>query len=201
MRPIDIRIYKTDIRERIKQSRRELKTEEKEKLDRFIASNVRRLFQYKYSDTLLCYVSTPIEVDTINIIQNAWKDGKRVAVPRCIPDTRLMDFHYITSFDQLNVGMFRVLEPDISLPIVNNFDKCLMLVPALAYDRRGYRLGYGKGYYDRYMSKFTGVTVGICYSSDVRYHLYHGKFDRSVDTVVTDKWIKKSQRQRRDRIN
>lgn len=200
MRPIDIRIYKTEIRERVKQSRRDLIPEDKEKLDRSIAENVRRLYQYKNSTTLLCYVSTPIEVDTINIIKNAWKDGKRVAVPRCIPDTRLMDFHYITSLDQLSEGMFRVLEPDKSLPIVNNFDECLMLVPALAYDRRGYRLGYGKGYYDRYMSKFTGATVGLCYSSDVRYHLYHGKFDRAVDTLVTDKWIKKSQRQRRDRI-
>ena len=201
MRPIDIRIYKTEIRERIKQSRRELKTQEKEILDKDIASNVRRLFQYKNSHTLLCYVSTPIEVDTINIIQNAWKDGKRVAVPRCIPDTRLMEFHYITSFEQLSVGMFHVLEPNKTLPIVNDFDKCLMLVPALAYDRRGYRLGYGKGYYDRYMSDFTGLTVGLCYTLDVKYHLYHGKYDQCVDTIVTDKWIKKSQRLRRDRIN
>lgn len=189
---LDIREYKKDLRNRIKTERREMEPELKKKVDSAIARNVRRLYQYKSCETVLVYVSTEIEVDTKEIIMNAWEDGKKVAVPRCIPNTRLMEFHYITSFEQLSPGLFSVLEPSEDLPIVTKYDACLMLVPALMFDRSGYRLGYGKGYYDRYMSKFTGTSVGLAYSFEVKYKMIHGRFDRPVDLIVTDKWIKKS---------
>ncbi len=190
MRPVDIRKYKQSIRESSRARRMEVPTEVRAEQDRRIAQNVRRLRQYPPSGTILIYVSTPIEVDTKRIIENAWADGKRVAVPRCIPDTRLMEFHYITSFDDLKPGMFGVLEPDESLEIVTDFDGCLMIVPAMQFDINGYRLGYGKGYYDRYMSRFSGVSAGLCYIEELRRHMYHGRYDRPVDVIVTDKCIR-----------
>lgn len=190
MRPVDIRQYKTELRNLIKDERRSLRPEVKEQLDAGLARNVFRLYQYKAAKTIMVYVSTPIEVDTYRIIEGAWRDGKRVAVPRCIPETRLMEFHYIESFDELSPGAFGVPEPDESLPTVDRFEGCLMLLPALSLDYLGYRLGYGKGYYDRYMSRYTGACAGICYSMDVRRHMYHGRFDRPVDVIVTEKWIK-----------
>lgn len=162
----------------------------KAKYDKGVADNVRRLYQYKSAKTVLVYVSTPIEVDTIQIIKNCWEDGKKVAVPRCIPDTRMMEFHYIESLDQLSPGMFSVLEPNENLEIVKDFSGCLMLLPALSLDYLGYRLGYGKGYYDRYLSRFEGVCAGLCYTQHIRKHMYHGRFDRPVDIIVTEKWIK-----------
>ena len=190
MRPIDIRGYKQDLRARSKERRRGMSAEEKEALDSAVAENVRRLKEYRPAKTILIYMSTPIEVDTIRIIKNAWADGKRVAVPRCIPDTRNMEFHYIDSFDCLSVGSFSVMEPDETLPIVTDFSGCLMLVPGMHFDMKGYRIGYGKGYYDRYMVRFTGISAGICYSSELKPFLYHGRYDRHVDIVVTDKRIK-----------
>ncbi len=172
--------------------------EVKQQLDAGVTRNVQRLYQYRSAKTVLVYVSTPIEVDTFKIIEGAWADGKRVAVPRCIPGTRLMEFHYITSFEDLSPGTFGVLEPDGSLPIVEDFNGCLMLLPALSIDYLGYRLGYGKGYYDRYMSKFNGACAGICYSDCIRRHMYHGRFDRPVDVIVTEKWIKDVTARRRD---
>ncbi len=198
MRPIDIRQYKTELRNSIKEERRNMDPEEKLKLDSGVARNVFRLYQYKSAKTVLVYVSTTIEVDTFEIIKGAWRDGKRVAVPRCIPDTRLMEFHYIESMDDLSPGAFGVLEPDESLPTVEDFTGCLMLLPALSIDYLGYRLGYGKGYYDRYMSRFTGACAGICYSDYIRRHMYHGRFDRPVDVIVTEKWIKDVSARRRD---
>ena len=198
MRPIDIRQYKTELRNSIKEERRNMEPEEKAKLDSGVARNVFRLYQYKAAKTVLVYVSTSIEVDTFEIIKGAWRDGKRVAVPRCIPDTRLMEFHYIESMDDLSPGSFGVLEPDESLPIVEDFTGSLMLLPALSIDYLGYRLGYGKGYYDRYMSRFTGACAGICYSDYIRRHMYHGRFDRPVDVIVTEKWIKDVSARRRD---
>lgn len=190
MRPIDIRGYKQDLRERSKERRKSMDQGEKKVLDMAVAENVRRLKEYRPAKTLLVYMSTPIEVDTIQIIKNAWADGKKVAVPRCIPDTRNMEFHYIENLDCLSVGSFSVMEPDPSLPIVTDFSGCLMIVPGMHFDMKGYRLGYGKGYYDRYMVRFTGVSAGICYSNELKPFLYHGRYDRHVDVVVTDKRIK-----------
>lgn len=192
MSRLDIREYKTELRNNLKAKRREMDVDFKSNIDKSIASNIRRLYQYKSCKTVLVYVSTAIEIDTFKIIKNAWEDGKRVAVPRCLPETRQMDFHFITSFDDLSVGTFSVLEPKETLEKVEDFDGCLMLVPGLMFDRSGYRLGYGKGYYDRYMSKFTGVSVGLAYSFDMKYKMIHGRFDRPVDLLVTEKWIKKS---------
>ncbi len=190
MRPIDIRQYKQELRASIKEERKNMDPEEKARLDAGVTRNVQRLYQYRSAKTVLVYVSTAIEVDTFKIIEGCWRDGKKVAAPRCIDGTRLMDFHYITSFEDLKPGTFGVLEPDENLPIVEDFTGCLMLLPALSIDYLGYRLGYGKGYYDRYMSKFSGSCAGICYSDCIRRHMYHGRFDRPVDVIVTEKWIK-----------
>jgi 5-formyltetrahydrofolate cyclo-ligase len=203
MRPVEIRNYKIELRQRIKQERRDLDPEFKAQMDKAIAENVRRLHQYKRCDTLLVYVSTPIEVDTFGIIKNAWQDGKKVAVPRCVPETRELTFHYITDFSELSSGTFNVLEPAIDSPKVTNYSGCLMLVPALMFDLRGYRLGYGMGYYDRCMANFEGPSAGICYMCNVKYHMPNGRFDRPVDILVTENWIrsKKHQKKRSFRNN
>ena len=190
MRPIDIRKYKQELRANCRAKRQALSLEAKATLDRSVAENVRRLKEYRPAKTLLIYMSTPIEVDTVQIIKNAWADGKRVAVPRCIPDSRDMEFHYIDSLECLAPGTFSVLEPAPSLPVVAAFTGCLMIVPGMQFDMKGYRIGYGKGYYDRYMVRFTGISAGICYSDELRPFMYHGRFDRCVDIVVTDKRIK-----------
>ena len=190
MRPIDIRKYKQELRLNCRAKRQALSPEEKSTLDRLVAENVRRLKEYRPAKTLLIYMSTPIEVDTVQIIKNAWADGKSVAVPRCIPDSRDMEFHYIDSLECLAPGTFSVLEPDPSLPVVDDFTGCLMIVPGMQFDMKGYRIGYGKGYYDRYMVRFSGISAGICYSDELRPFMYHGRYDRSVDIVVTDKRIK-----------
>lgn len=190
MQPLDIRKYKQSIRKACKTRRAEMPKDLKDGLDAAIAENVKRLNEYKPAKTLLVYVSTPIEVDTKKIIENAWADGKMVAVPRCIPETRDMEFHYITDFNQLSPGSFSVLEPSENAEIVTDFTDCLMIVPGMQFDMNGYRLGYGKGYYDRYMVRFTGKAAGICYSNELKPYMHHGKFDRRVDMIVTDKKIK-----------
>lgn len=190
MRPLDIRKYKQSLRQGSRLRRSEMEPQEKKKLDADIAANVRRLNEYRPAKTLLVYVSTPIEVDTKGIIEAAWADGKRIAVPRCIPDTRDMEFHYITSFDELSPGTFSVLEPPETNEIVTDFSDCLMIVPGMQFDMNGYRIGYGKGYYDRYMVRFTGRSAGICYSSELKPYMHHGRYDRTVDIIVTDRKIK-----------
>ncbi len=194
MHPVDIRKYKIELREQCRNNRKNMEPDEKKAMDSAIAEKVKRLYQYRFANVIMVYVSTSIEIDTFKIIENAFKDGKKVAVPRCIPETRQMEFHYITSIDQLSPGTFNVLEPPAFYPVVTDFSKALMLVPGFMFDSFGYRLGYGKGYYDRYMSRYSGASAGLCYSQELRRHMYHGRYDRAVDTLVSDQWIRRCKK-------
>lgn len=193
----DIRPVKAGLRERYKTFRRELPPEKKARLDQMIASRVTSLWQYKRNRLLLIYVSTAIEVDTYRIMEQAWADGKRVAVPRCVPGTRNMEFYYINSLDDLEPGAFGVLEPrpDRSR-LLTDFRSGLCIVPALSYDWHGYRLGYGKGYYDRFLARFGGQMIGICYSECVQKRLPHGRFDRPVELLVTERYLRRTANSR-----
>ncbi len=191
----DIRKLKMRLRAQFRAIREEMDPDVREAADRSIADTVRTLWQYRASRQILVYVSTPIEVDTYRIIEQAWADGKRVAVPRCVPDTRNMEFYYIESMDDLSPGSFGVLEPQADpTRLVSDFSKAMCLIPAFSYDYTGYRLGYGKGYYDRFLSNFNGYRIGICYSSCVRRYLPHGRFDRPVQLLVTENYIRRTER-------
>ena len=191
----DIRPLKTELRQKYRSLRQSMPPEIKEQKDAAIAAQVRRLWQYQRNNVLLIYVSTSIEVDTFRIIRQALADGKRVAVPRCVPNTRNMEFYYIQSTDELKPGMFGVLEPEpVSEHLYRESDGGLCIVPAFSYDWRGYRLGYGKGYYDRFLSRFEGNMVGICYSECVQRSLPHGSFDRPVELLVTESYLRRTVR-------
>lgn len=188
----DIRPVKMALREKYRSIRAAMTKDERKKCDDDIADQVRRLWQYKSNHTILVYVSTPIEVDTRNIIIQALEDGKRVAVPRCIDGTRNMDFYYIHSLDELEKGSFGVLEPvPEKATKVTDLSSGLCIVPAFSYDWSGYRLGYGKGYYDRFLSRFEGNIIGICYSNCVQRSLPHGRYDRPVELLVTESYLRR----------
>lgn len=186
----DIRPLKQKLRAESKLYRNELSSNEKAELDSKISDRLFNTWQYKSCEVLLTYVSTEIEVDTREIISRALADGKRVAVPRCIDNTRLMDFYFIKDVDDLEGGYMGVLEPiPEKCEKMTDFSEGLCIVPALMFDLYGYRLGYGKGYYDRFLSNFCGETLGICYNRCVREKLPHGKFDKCVERIITQSRI------------
>lgn len=189
----DIRPIKEGLRQKYKNMRRAMPPEDKASRDATIAERVASLWQYQRCRVLLTYVSTNIEVDTYRLIEKALADGKVVAVPRCVPGTRNMEFYRIRGVEELEPGTFGVLEP---LPReenrVTDFSNSLCVVPALSYDWHGFRLGYGKGYYDRFLSKYTGVMIGICYSNCVQQRLPHGRFDRPVQLLVTERYLRRT---------
>lgn len=193
----DIREYKKSLRERYRTERNKLSPNEKLNLDEGIFSRFFKLNQYSSATTVLAYVSLGIEVDTIKIINRILSDNKRVAVPYCVPNTRILEFYLINSIDDLQVGAFGVLEP---VPNPENrltdWSHSICIVPGLCFDLNGYRLGFGKGYYDRFLSDYTGVKIGLCYSSGLRGHLFHGRYDRPVDVIVTEKNIKSIRHQK-----
>lgn len=186
----NIRQRKNELRAVYKRLRVNCPKDVKEELDKKLTMQFLSLDEYKKCKTLFAFVSTPIEVDTSKIIETALKDGKRLAVPKCRDKTGLMDFYYISSTDCLKKGAFSIMEPDETLcEKVTGFSDGLCLVPGLCFDCQGYRLGFGKGYYDRFLEKFGGISVGICYSRCIEKELPKGIFDKNTDILVTDKFI------------
>ena len=111
MQPVDLRIYKRQLREDSKEYRQSMPPQDKAKRDVRIRRRFQKIYQYPHARTILCYVSKPIEVDTFGIIEDALAAGKQVAVPRCVDGTRLMDFYLIRSMQDMEKGTFGVLEP------------------------------------------------------------------------------------------
>ncbi len=184
----DIRPEKAALRNAAIEWRKSLSRSEKQRMDFKIQSKVMNLWKFREVSTVLLYCAKPVEIDTKLLIERASALGKTVAVPRCVPGTREMDFYVITSFDDLEEGAFGVLEPiPEKCRKLTDFTSSVCIVPALVYDKQGFRLGYGKGYYDRFLSGYKGNCIGLAYSDWVKESLPHGKFDRKVDIIVTEK--------------
>ncbi len=187
---IDIRPLKKKMRSETKEKRLSMDPETKLLADKKICNKLLNLWAVREAKTVLCYVSTPIEVDTKEFISTLLNLGKVVAVPRCEGGKSEMNFYKISSLDELLPGSFGVLEPtpDPEKKITETKDS-VCIVPAFMFDKKGYRLGYGKGYYDRYLSRYEGSSVGICYEENITKELFYGKYDRAVDLVLTEKHI------------
>ncbi len=184
----DIRPEKNALRASSLEWRKNLTRNEKQRMDFKIQNKFLNLWKFRDVRTVLVYCSKPLEVDTSFIIERALSVGKMVAAPRCVPGTRDMEFYIIRSRDDLVSGAFGVMEPDPEkCELLRDYTSSVCIVPALMYDRSGYRLGYGKGYYDRFLSAYNGACVGLGYSSLIKDDLPHGKYDRKVDIIVTEK--------------
>lgn len=148
----------------------------------FINSNL-----YKDSKQILMYMALDDEINLDSLIDLARFNGKSVAVPYCIDDNGEMEFYYINNLNDLSVGKFGVREPKIDIcKKMTDYSDSVILVPAISYDVKGYRLGYGKGYYDRFLAKYPFNSVGLCYNSLVVDELPTNEYDKSVDYIITD---------------
>lgn len=142
------------------------------------------------SQTIGIVISRKPEVNTKKIIEYAWEIGKRVAVPKCHPKTRAMTFHEITSFKQLEVVYYGLKEPIVSKTVeVKKEELDLIIVPGLGFMKNGYRLGFGGGYYDRYLADYHGKKLALAFEIQLALELPIEKYDIPVDTIITNKEV------------
>ena len=134
------------------------------------------------SKTLLIYISINSEVDTTKII-NYFLNTKNIAVPKIIDNN--MYFVYVTNLNELTSGKYNIPEPT-NENIVTDFDNSICIVPGICYDKENYRIGYGKGYYDRFLSKNKIKTIGLCYKECMIEKIDNDKYDYKIDEVITD---------------
>ena len=192
---INIKEQKKALRARFKKLREACPEDIRQKLDKKLCKSFLSLDEYKNCDALFTFVSGAIECDTKRIIAQAFADGKKVAVPRCINKSGEMEFYYISSFDDLVRGMYNISEPDVSrCQKAESYENALCIVPGLCFDYQHYRVGFGKGYYDRFLDEFSGISAGICYSKYIVSEVPKGAFDRNTDILVTEKFIDRIDR-------
>jgi len=188
-----IKKQKDDIREEYKQRRVEMPIEERHRRDESICHVAEGLVSFRYAEYVLLYAATEGEIDVNAIAELALEKGKKVCFPRCDKKTHTMTYHIVNSLDELAVDSYGILEPAEDAPIYEpekDTGAAVCFVPGLVYDKAGYRLGYGKGFYDRYLSAFSGCTIGVVYSDYILPVVPRGRFDVSVDILLTEKGVK-----------
>lgn len=132
------------------------------------------------------------EIETKGIIEQGWKDKKRIVVPKCNPADRKMEFYLFEDYSQLETVYYGLLEPNPSK--TERIDKDLidlLIVPGLAFTSTGYRLGFGGGYYDRFLSTYKGHSVALSFSSQVIEELPIEGYDLPVQQLITEKNVYK----------
>lgn len=181
-------LEKQRLREERLAAREALSEQERSVLDDRITQKLLATSEYAEATTVLTYVSVSSEVSTRMFIECALRDGKTVAVPRCLPG-HCLEFVAIASLEQLVAAPFNLLEPAKELPAVTEDQKnnSICIVPALLVDAKGYRLGYGAGFYDRFLSTYPGKKICLAYQQSLsRTTLPHTAFDVAVDLVITE---------------
>ncbi len=175
---------KQALRKQMLECRRCLSADEVSKKSKCIIDNILATTSYKNSKCIYAYISTRNEVDLRKLIEVAWIEGKRVAVPKvCGQD---MDFYYIESYAELVKGSFGILEPADNAVRAEEKD-ALMLIPGVAYDRVGNRIGYGGGFYDRYLSKeHSHYIIAPSYGFQIVDRLTSEEHDIQVDEIISE---------------
>lgn len=153
---------KASIRKSVLKKMKGLELENKRKADQALIQRLRSLPAYQAASVIATYLSFPHEVDTSFLIDAVQEDGKQVVIPKTYPKG-CMEF---VAYDPQNLKptAFGLLEPEDATQAVDQSKIDLIHVPGVAFQKDGYRIGYGGGYYDRYLADFDGATVSTIYA-------------------------------------
>lgn len=176
-----------------KQLKKELYTiDEKthKQLSQQIAANLYHDISFKQAKSIGITISNYPEVDTSAIIRTCWKLGKKVSVPKCLPKTKEMIFRELHTFEQLEKVYSDLYEPIEKLTEETKSNEMdLLIVPGLAFTKNGYRIGFGGGYYDRYLSLYKGQTIALAFQKQIAKQLPIELHDQPVCKIITDGYI------------
>ncbi len=164
--------------------------EDKKKSDDLIFDHLIESCILKKYQQFLTYVSFRSEVDTKRIINTVLVQKSVLAVPKCGSDGK-MDFYKINTLEELTSSHYGIPEPmEDPQMLVTEFDKTVCIVPGLTFDIKGKRMGYGGGFYDRFLSMHPEIiTVGLCYNSLLSELVPSEPHDISVDYIITEKGL------------
>ena len=178
---------KVNLRNLAKDNLTNLDMEKKAEIEKEIIQNLINSELWKQATTVGITVSAGFEWDTEALIKEGWKEGKTVVVPKCVPDVRRLDFYKLDHFEQLEASYFNLREPNPSETVkVDKQEIDLLVVPGLVFDERGYRVGFGGGYYDRFLTDYPNRTVSLLYSGQLVAEVPKESFDIPVEYLITE---------------
>ena len=173
---------KQELRKAIRTRKRAMTEEEIERRSQSLCRKFLESSAYRDCHTLYGYLPYNQEVRTVPILRQALADGKQVAVPKVYGDD--MKFIYLTDLTQVAKGYSGIPEPIADEPVARD-ETALVLMPGLAFDPQGHRIGYGGGFYDKFLSREPKhPTLALCYEFQMVEHLETEEFDIPVDTVI-----------------
>ncbi len=178
---------KKELRKILRDRRASISEEERKIWDDALVSHLGNHPAYKSCEVLLLFSPVRGEPNLLPLAALALREGKKVGFPISHPEDRTMTFCAVRDLCELSVGTYGIPEPPADGEILNRHPNALCLVPALSFDRYGYRLGYGAGYYDRFLSDFSGVSLAPVYSICLADRLPIDSHDLPVDLLITEK--------------
>lgn len=189
-------LTKTEIRNQIQEIRNNLLEKDVYKNSKIIQEKLFNMEEYKRSKAIFIYMSFNREVDTRDIIRDSLNKGKRVAIPKIVNGE--MEFYYINNINDVEIGCFGVQEP-IAIEGLAYFRDCedsaFMIMPGVAFDHKKHRIGYGKGFYDKYLMKYGHDNNGkfskiaLAFDFQVLEEIPCESYDILPDMIITDKEI------------
>lgn len=183
----------------IKEQKQELRREIKEKISLFssryceeadqkIFNYATSLPEYMSSETIFCYVGTIKEINTVPIINDAMRKGKRVGIPKCV-DKGNMEVYHIKTLENLTYSTYGILEPSTDLVLIPPSEIDIAFIPCLACSTDGRRLGYGGGYYDRYLEFSKFLKAALCRGKLFTERIPVDHHDQIMDYVISENGI------------
>jgi 5-formyltetrahydrofolate cyclo-ligase len=178
---------KITLRGVLMQKRAEFSREERKGMDRDIAAGIIDSPLFKNASMLLIYAPLESEINLLPLAHVARKRGLAIAFPRCDKETNTMQFYILPEGQKLTPGAYGIPEPPEDAEVCIPDERALCIVPALSYDLSGNRIGYGKGYYDRYLATFPGVKIGATYAAMLLKSVPTEAHDLPVDWLFTER--------------
>lgn len=142
--------------------------------------------EFRQAEIILTYLPFGSEVDTSFLNKIVLDGGKRLFAPVCTDRLGHMEFYPVVNFDSLVKNSFGIPEPPVTGQCLEDFSDAVCILPALGFDRQNYRLGYGGGYYDRFLSVHNTFTIGLCFKECLCENLPHDENDIPASIIITD---------------
>jgi len=180
---------KKRIRKEIITKRDSLDLKKKRSFDQIIKEKLKRTQEYKKSNNIFIYIGFGSEIDTAKYIEEFLKDGKKVFVPRTNMVVRTMEAVEITSLKELERNKFGILEPTKDMEAIDKNKLQLIIMPGVAFDIKRGRIGYGGGYYDKYMETIdvSIPKIALAYELQIIDKVPREDHDILPDSIITEK--------------
>lgn len=171
---------KKQLRKNLLDLRKSISSEEVKNRSDIIVNKIRLSKEYNDSKIIGLYSPIKNEVDLLEL----FNDNKIICLPRVCGDK--MDFYIVNSINDLHLGAFNVLEPNYDLELIDKNKMDIIYTPCVGMSIDLYRIGYGKGFYDKYLRDYNGLKIAVCYSFQIVEEKFNDEYDVRMDKIISD---------------